>query len=242
MDTYQNLIENIDQKSLTLATRDDSYESKIILAIKRIWFEKLVAFPEINGNIDENEVTDYEKSLLLEAEMSLALIRKDNIMDYRSSAEEALMLNPNGAISRMVLSRIAFAEGSIKKGINYLTEIKELYPGARWIYLEAARILAYIKSSKITANLIWNIPQIGLRILYLVSLKFTIPYYWLIIILYGLWLYFSTFYAPFFMLFGFTSLVFFYITLKREKTLIPLYKTFLAWLALVTLLVEGILK
>lgn len=145
-----------------------------------------------------DSLTNIEKSLFLEAKINelLAGMWEEKNRDLRikiwdeirSLAEEALLLNPHAAISRVMLSREAIViNEDYEKGITIMLDVLKEYPDAEWGYLFMVRRLFEKGKYKLARPYIGKISTPVWRIIYFLTARFFVPFTPIIIIGYFLW-------------------------------------------------------
>jgi hypothetical protein len=235
---YKDFIENLNDRKKTLEIKGaESLEEKLVFQMKKVWHLKEDLDTEVLKKFEQRASSDIERSRILELQMMDSLNKGSNVTDIKEIAKKALDLNSESAFSRMILSRNSFMQNNIGNGIDYLLQIETYFPGAKWIYLEMARMILYAGSARIPSSYLWQIPSFELRVIYFITLKVILPFYFLILTFYTLWISFLSAYFPIFVILTPLSVVFSYAVLRGEKILYSWYGSWIFWLIVSTGLV-----
>lgn len=235
---YAQLVENLGKSTFKLDVNEDSaYEDQVVHAISQLYTKKSrEAYQILSAKFVYESLSNYEKSLFLEAKISDLMIHKKYGEEIITLSEKAFQLNPHGAISRLILSRTEFDRGEIQNGIDLLLEVLKDYPEAQWIYLDIVRLLVMKRKYNLARPYIGHIPIPIWRIIYLFTVKTMLPPYSFIIVfgyLYGVLLLPNALWLNILVLVPYGILTI-YLLVKNEIPLKLLYIVWFSFLLLIT--------
>ncbi|MCB2178347.1 hypothetical protein KQH61_00350 [bacterium] len=180
---YTQLIENLGNPTFNVDVNEDSsFSVRVVDAINQLYTKKnRAAYQALEAKYEYESLSDVEKSLFIEIKILDLFFQNQKVKNRAlrnqvweeivTSAKEALLLNPRGAISRAMLARYAFISSMSERGFTLLLEVLEDYPKANWIYIDLVRLMVLAGNYKPTRPYIGKISDPIWRILYFLTIN-----------------------------------------------------------------------
>lgn len=238
---YSSFIENLDDPTFRVdLSKHTSFEAKVTAGLVNIWHKKDgKVYDMLSSEVEFDRLSDFEKSLMLEAKISELWFKEHNLEKVIPIAQETFSLNQHAMICKMILMEKSFNEGEYESGISLWLENLKDYPKAKWTHLFLVRILFSRRKIKLARRYIGNISNPVWRIIYFFTIRIFLPFFWLFIFGYlyalfqpnGYWVILA-FYIPL----GFFTI---YTRRKNEIPLINFYTYFFGAFTLLTVMYLG---